>query len=489
MESKALHSQRIQQMAITYTLIVFTFVIAFSLQPAYAQNDQTKMNSRYPGMDGMQESPFVTVGEMLKHAVVFIKVEKERTVNAIPFHEFFGRPSPQPERKQIVPSSGSGVIIDKEGYILTNNHVVEDATKIVVKLADGEEQNAELIGTDPETDLALIKIDKVHPDHVASLGDSDEMRIGDWAIAMGNPLGLEWTLTVGVISAKGRSNLRIGGRGPAFQDFLQTDASINFGNSGGPLANIRGEVIGINTAINTSGQNIGFAIPINMAKEVVQDLRETGSVSRGYLGMLPTELTEVMKEALKIDDDLKGVFVETVEPNTPASEGGLEPADVVIKVDGKTVADVQDFRFRVAAHKPDSKMELTILRNGKEKDLHFVLGDRADYIASARTGQPAQADTWMGITVAGLQSPEARQGRIAVKEGVLITKVENGSAAEGNLSPGDVIVKIGSQSVTGMSDWQKVTRDLKDSKKAVLVQFHPGGQEITRFVALKDDSK
>lgn len=259
-------------------VIIFAVSMLFQWTGVALAQDDVSVQSKYPLIGDSYESPFVSVGEKLKPAVVYIKVEKEETVSEAfpgfdPFRDFFNKPRGQEPRKRTFPASGSGVIIDKRGYILTNNHVVENAKKITVKLEDDTEEEATLVGTDPETDLALIQINAVKPHQVAELGDSDEIRIGDWAIAMGNPLGLEWTLTVGVISAKGRSNLNISGRGPAFQDFIQTDASINFGNSGGPLANIRGEVIGINTAINTSGQNIGFAIPINMARKLSNNLK------------------------------------------------------------------------------------------------------------------------------------------------------------------------------------------------------------------------
>ncbi len=460
---------------------------------ASGKGQEIQIQNRYPLVGENYESPFVAVGERLKPAVVFINVEKEQMVSSYPFirelepfRDFFNLPRQESEpRRRTYPASGTGLIIDKTGLVLTNNHMVEDATVVTVKLEDGSECTAKIVGTDPETDLALLDIDDVDEKHVAILGDSDEIKIGDWAIAMGNPLGLDWTLTVGVISAKGRSNLNIAGRGPAFQDFIQTDASINFGNSGGPLANIRGEVIGINTAINTSGQNIGFAIPINMAKEVVHQLREKGSVSRGYLGLLPSELTPTLKEALKLDDKQKGVFVETVEPKTPAEEGGLEPGDVIVEVDNEPVSDVTDFRFRVAKHAPGSELELTVLREYKEKKLIFTLADRLDYVAAANQ-QKSEDSTWMGLTVTSLQSPQARQMNLEVDEGVLVINVGKDSPAEGKISAGDVIVKIGSDKISSLSDWQKVTRDLKDYQKAVLVMFHPQGKEQSRFVALKE---
>jgi serine protease Do len=436
------------------------------------------------------DSPFVSVAERLKPAVVYITVVKEQNISSqIPygFRQFFEmEPNPNEPRTRRVPSSGSGLIIDKDGYILTNNHVVSNATKITVKLVDGSEVNAEIIGTDPDTDLALIKVGKVKSEYVAPLGDSDAMRIGDWAIAMGSPLGLEWTLTVGVISAKGRSNLRIAGGGPVFQDFIQTDASINFGNSGGPLANIKGEVIGINSAINASAENIGFAIPINMAKEVVRQLREGGIVQRGYLGMMPTRLTALLREALAVGDDIKGVFVESVSANTPADEGGLKASDVVIEVDGKKVLDVNDFRFRVAAHAPGDDMDLTILREGKESRLNFILGNRADALNQPRTRVEVDED-WMGLKVAPLNSRMTQRMNIEVEEGVVVVSVDQDSPSEGKLRAGDVIVEVGQEAVKDINDWREVIGNLSDSDKAVLVIYHPGGRSATRIIALKQE--
>lgn len=461
---------------------------------AAAQDDQMQVEGRYAEAEGSFTSPFVTVADKLKPAVVFVEVLRETEVR-MPFHgfdpfeHFFG---PRPDRDEEpetrkVPSSGSGVIIDAEGLVVTNNHVVEDAIELTVKLADGSQREAEIVGRDPETDLALLKIGEVSEENVARLGDSGKLRIGEWAIAMGNPMGLEWTLTVGVVSAKGRANLAIAGGGPTFQDFIQTDASINFGNSGGPLANIRGEVIGINAAINARAENIGFAIPINMVKQVVEQLREHGEVRRGYLGMLPRPLTPIMKEAVGVDEDVEGVFVETVEPNTPAEEGGLMAGDVIVEMDGEPVDNVNDFRFRIARHEPGDKMTLTVIRKGDRRELDFRLGDRADLLA--QSGRPTddeeKLEAWMGLEVANLNHPRVRSRRLEVSSGVIILKVEDDSPAAGKMRPGDVIAEVDKQPVEDMSDWREIVSDLGDTDKAVLIKYHPQGQSATRFVALK----
>jgi len=471
--------------------IIGALVLVFSLS-LIATLSIAQTQSKYPLDATSFNSPFVSVADRLKPSVVFINVIREENVQSMSpfweFHPFLGpnkERGEQEQRKRKVPSSGSGLIIDELGYVLTNNHVVENATEITIKLADGSERNGEIVGMDPDTDLALVKIGAVDKEYVAPLGDSDNIRIGDWAIAMGSPLGLEWTLTVGVISAKGRSNLNIAGGGPVFQDFIQTDASINFGNSGGPLANIHGEVIGINAAINARAENIGFAIPINIAKDVVEQLINTGSVERGYLGMIPTPLTQLMKEALNLDEDTKGVFVEAVEPNTPASDGGLEESDVIIEVDGKNVKEVTDFRFRVARHAPDDKMELTVLRNGKKKKLDFTLGSRSAYLGTANVAPSVTKESWMGLNVESLNRSNAQRYNFEVEEGMLVTGLENDSPAAGKLRRGDVIVEIDQQEVLTVSDFNEVTSSLLDEDRAILVKYHPQGKSATRFIALK----
>lgn len=429
------------------------------------------------------ESPFVGVADRLKPAVVNITVARDLGGSGS-FHDYFrGNQSPQHPRRTM--SGGSGFIIDERGHVLTNHHVVEDAVEIKVSLFDGEERDATLIGADPETDIALLDIGSVESGWVADLGDSDEIRIGDWAIAMGNPMGLDWTLTVGVVSAKGRSDLSISGGGPVFQDFIQTDASINFGNSGGPLANIQGEVIGVNSAVSTSAQGIGFAIPINMARDVVADLLDAGYVQRGYLGMLPVELDALIKEALGLDEDLTGIFVDSVSPNTPAEAGGLVASDVITAVDGQPVEDVTQFRLLVAQHKPGESMELTIYRDQKKQTLLFTLADRSDYVSTANPSTNNSSHSWMGLRVMALTNPQARQMDIEVEHGVVIVNIEPDSPSEGKLQIGDVIAKVGGRNVHSLSDWQQITGGLGEPARAVLVMYYRGGKGISHFAALK----
>ena len=439
------------------------------------------------------ESPFVAVAEMVRPQVVNITSEREVVQNfqwpfellPDPFHNFFNpRQRQQQQRKYQVPASGSGIIINQDGYILTNNHVVEDSKRLTVKMENQTEVPAKIIGTDPETDLALIKIDKkLNPDQVATLGNSDQLKIGQWAIAVGNPFGLGWTVTVGVVSALGRSNLIISGGGPSYQDFIQTDASINFGNSGGPLVNIRGEVIGINAAVNTQGQGIGFAIPINIAKNIVDQLREHGSVVRGYLGMVPAELTPDMKEALGLSSDTKGVFVNDVQKNTPAEKGGLKAGDVILKLNDVQMDDVDQFRFKVAEMPPGAKISMLISRDGKDKTLDFTLGNRSEFLAT--TGQPSTKELkepWLGISVDAINSDKAQQMGVTADHGVVIVDLSANSPAQNVLNVGDVIIQVGQDEIQNMDDYNKAAEAMKDRTKPILFRVITGDR--THFEAV-----
>jgi serine protease Do len=444
--------------------------------------------SSVPYLSENGQSPFVAVAERVAPTVVNIETDRKvETSDAMddffrdsPLWEFFHRNQDTPRRREMrVPSSGSGIIISQDGYILTNNHVVADAEKMTVKIQSGREYKATVVGADPETDVAVIKVDHYfEPREVALPGNSDSIRVGDWAIAVGNPLGLDWTLTVGVISAKGRTNLSIAGSNLSYQDFIQTDASINYGNSGGPLCNIHGEVIGVNTAINPSGQGIGFAIPINMAMNVVNQLRDKGAVSRGYLGMLPRELTPDLRSALAVPEGTSGVFVERVDKNTPADDGGLKAGDVVTEFDGKKITDVTQFRMQVADHKPGSRVNLNILRNGESSSLSFTLGDRSK-LASLFGQEEAkpEKESWMGIQVEPVTEDIARALELDGAYGVIITEVDPDGPAARKLQERDVIIEVDRKAVDNIVDFKRIANELKDSKKAVLFRIVRNGQK------------
>jgi Do/DeqQ family serine protease len=404
---------------------------------------------------------------------------------------FFGRDDNGNGRPRTTPSSGSGFIIDTEGHILTNNHVVRDASDITVTLNDHRTYKAKVVGTDPETDVAVIKIAGDHLP-VLPLGDSDQLRVGDWAIAIGNPLGqLRGSVTVGIVSAQGRTDLNIWGGTPTFQDFIQTDASINFGNSGGPLCNIHGEAIGINTAINTSGQGIGFAIPINLAKHVADQLLASGKVQRAWLGIQLAELTPELAEGFGLAAVQQGILVQNVLPGTPADRAGLRRNDVIVEFNGQPVLDVPKFRLKVADTRIGSKVPLVVLRDGKRVPVDVLLAERPKDGGVAQNGDDNGNDndrgaigqahsTLGGLQVRDLTTEEKRAAKI--ESGVAITDVEEGSAAEdAGLQPGDIIQQLGGKPVTSATGFAKQLKDAKVKHAALLVISNG----TPRFVALQ----
>ncbi|HET7904861.1 MAG TPA: PDZ domain-containing protein, partial [Candidatus Eisenbacteria bacterium] len=320
---------------------------------------------------------------------------------------------------------------------------------------------------------------------VVPLGDSDEIRIGDWAIAIGNALGeLQGTLTVGVISAKGRSNLAIQGGAPSYQNFIQTDASINFGNSGGPLLNIRGEAIGINTAINPSGEGIGFAIPINLARNISKQLIATGKVTRGYLGIMPQELTPELADTWGLNGK-KGVLVGSVSNDTPASKAGFRVKDVITEFDGRKVDDVQDFRLLVADTPVNKKVRVKVLRQGSPADLYVTLAERPPDEQLNRAVQPPTT-TWLGAAVESITEAMAREHGLKDREGVIVTDIAEGSGAdEAGLRRGDVIVEVNDAVVKDKFEYDEALRKAreKNPKKPVVLLIKRG--DGTQFIAVE----
>ena len=435
----------------------------------------------------LPESPFVPVVDRALPAVVFIDVTKKVGGDGGDgsdefMRRFFGQPMP---RQQRVPSSGSGFIIDGQGRILTNNHVVRDAESIKVTLNDGRTFKATTVGTDPATDVAVIKIEGSKLP-VLPLGDSDKLRIGDWAIAIGNPLGdLRGSVTVGIISAQGRSNLNIFGGTPDYQDFIQTDASINFGNSGGPLCNIRGEAIGINTAINTSGQGIGFAIPINLAKHVAEQLVAHGTVKRAAMGVTLANMTPEIAEGFGLGDQ-QGVIIQSIQDGSPAAKAGLRRNDVIVDMDGTPVTDLSKFRLRIADTPVGTKVKLGLLRDGKRLTADVTLTDRDLTIASNQPqvkGDDETADD-IGMTVRDMTASERTE--LKIDSGVRVTDVADGSEAEDkDIQPGDVIEEVNRVPVKNAADFKtQVAKVRKAGKPVVMIVNRNGG---TRFETLKLD--
>jgi serine protease Do len=480
------------------SLLIVGIVVGFILAGQLSLSPQSIAKESGTHALSALESPFTQIADRTLPGVV--SIESKRKVDAGtgqpyqfegPYGDFFRRlfpetpQGPRGQQPQVrIPSSGSGFIIDKEGHILTNNHVVRDASDITVTLSDHRKFKAKVVGSDPSTDVAIILIDGAGALPTVPLGDSDEIRIGDWAIAIGNALGeLDGTLTVGVISAKGRSNLSIVGGSPAYQYFIQTDASINFGNSGGPLLNIRGEAIGINTAINPSGEGIGFAIPINLAKNIAKQLIASGKVTRGYLGIMPQELTPDLAETWGIKNT-KGILVGSVSNDTPASEAGFRVKDVITAFDGKQVDDVQRFRFLVADTPVKKKVKVDILRGGQPRELYVTLAERpGDEVLRRQEVTPA---TWLGMAVEPLSGDFAKENNFREKEGVVVIEVAPGSGADdAGLQRGDVIKEVNDKPVKDVFEYNDTLEQArsKNPKKPVVLLIKRG--DSTQFIAVQ----
>lgn len=456
------------------------------------------------GIESLRKSSkaFAEVAKEVSPAVVFIQIEK--TVQQPDFQffspfgqgspfgdeffrRFFGMPGPERPQQyhrsphQRIVGQGSGFIISKDGYILTNNHVVGDADKVIVKLLDGREFTAKTIGADPHSDVAVIKIDAVDLP-VLKLGDSDAIEVGEWVVAIGNPFGLSHTLTVGVVSAKGRSSIGIAD----YENFIQTDAAINPGNSGGPLVNLDGKVVGMNTAIfSQSGgyMGIGFAIPINMAKSIKDQLIQTGSVVRGYLGIIIQEMTPELAKSFGMKDQ-KGILVSQVSEDSPAEKAGMKQGDVIIEFNGKPVDQVGHFRNEVALKRPGSLENITILRNGKRKVLSITIGKLKDKEV-AMAGSPHNLKK-LGITVQNLSPKLARQFGLEGKKGVVVTDVAPDSAAAfANIKPGGIILEVNRKPVENTEEFKKALAGIPENS-AVLLLIKEG--DYARYVTLKSNT-
>jgi len=396
-----------------------------------------------------------------------------------PFNDFwkrfFGGPPRGPQRQR---SLGSGFIIDNDGSILTNNHVVENATKIVVKLAgDDQDYEAKVVGRDAKTDIAVIKINTKTTLPAANLGDSDRLEVGEWVMAVGNPFGLDGTVTSGIVSAKGRHNIT---QGP-YDNFIQTDASINPGNSGGPLINLRGEVIGINTAIfSRTGGNIGigFAIPINLVKELLPQLRGKGKVTRGYLGVLIQKVTPDIAESLGMDKAY-GALVANVSKDGPAERAGVKVGDVIVEFDGSAINDSGDLPIIVARTPVEKKVRMKVLRDKKEVVLNVAVGELKDeeVVASA----PEKGE--LGLTVQRLTPQMAESLGLDKSDGVVVSAVEPGSVAEeAGIRRGDVIMEVDRRAVRNLDDYKKAIAGVRKGR-GLLFLVRRG--ESTLFLALK----
>ncbi len=431
---------------------------------------------------------FVEVAKKVQPAVVNITTEKTVTMKpwerygddffkGSPFEEFFRGFGFSPREKgkeyrQKQRSGGSGVIVDKEGYILTNNHVVEGVDKVKVRLNDGRDFTATVTGQDRRTDLAVLHI-KAKDLPVATLGDSDKLEVGEWAIAIGSPFGLEHTVTVGVISAKGRTGLGTG----TYEDFIQTDASINPGNSGGPLCNIDGEVIGINAMIIQPGTGIGFAIPINMAKQILNDLIKQGKVVRPWLGISAQDLTPEMMEYFQVKEK-EGVLVGQVYPSTGAEKAGLVSGDIIKSVDDKGVKNVAELVKEIQRKKIGQKIKLNLIRNGKEMTAEVTTAAMPDK-PEGQKEKEKEAEEKLGAKVQELTPPLASRYQISgVKYGAVVVGIEDGSLAdEMGLQEGDVILEINRKKIDSLKDFEKASKDA-NLDKGILFHIHRKGRSF-----------
>jgi len=483
------HQSTRSQYYVIFAVVVFLlFTTPLS---ALAQDTQSIETLRRMG------KAFAGIAEKASPAVVSIKTEKTVrqeyfTMPDWPFGEPFNpfdddlferffrrrfspRRSPRPKQRQT--AQGTGFIISADGYILTNNHLVGEADKVTVKREGNPEVEAKVIGADPDSDVAVIKIDAKDLPYL-ELGDSDALEVGEWVLAIGNPFGLSHTVTAGIVSAKGRSNIGLA----TYEDFIQTDAAINFGNSGGPLITLDGKVVGINTAILGPGGNIGigFAIPINMAKAICEQIIESGTVVRGYLGIWYEELTPTLARAFGLEEDTKGVAITKVIEDTPAEKAGLKHNDVIIEFDGQPIENKDTFLKQVARLKPGTKAKLVVLRDGKQKTFTIKVGKRPpkDEIVGAKL----EAIENLGFSVQDLTDDIAERYGYEDLSGVIVTRVESGSEAAGaGLVSGMLIMEVNRMPVKNTRDFNEAIRK---AAKGVPVLFLVTDGRYTRFIAL-----
>ena len=506
--------------AIVIASVAFGILISADLGLMKKSKAQTASMQTPAGPAGAVTIPsFADVAARVMPAVVsirsteIVKMSAQRRQFGIdPFEFFFPDPrnpqnphrqpqgqddSPGDDDEQRQTSGGSGFIISGDGYVLTNNHVIEGATKIEVHYGADENGNggrttqAKIIGRDPATDLALLKIDVDHELPWIRLGDSDRIRKGDWAVAIGHPFAFENTLTVGVISAKGRA-LGLSRETQSFENFIQTDAAINFGNSGGPLLNIAGEVVGINTAIRGGGaQGIGFATPINTAKTLLPQLKQ-GKVTRGYLGMSISDVTEETREAFNLSE-ARGALVQAVEPGKPADKAGIHHGDVVVAIDGKPIRNNRELIDYISYLPVGSEVKIDVIREGKHQTLTAKTAERPDEEEGEEqeTESVEPARNKLGMTVQNLTAEMRRIYSLPENlTGVVVTDVKNVSpAGEANISEGDVISEVQGQRVSNIDEFRAVIDRVRSGQRVRMYVTTPagraGGQSISTYRILQ----
>jgi len=444
---------------------------------------------------------FATLADRVVPSVVSVRIkdvqdpsERSRQMPRDPFHEFFrgpeGRPNDEPSVRR---SAGSGFFISGDGEIVTNFHVINHADEIEIELVDGTRFDAEIIGRDEATDLALIKVSKPDRDFAyLALGESEVVRVGEWVMAVGNPLDMDHTVTVGVVSAKGRV-LGLSREGTSFENYIQTDAAINLGNSGGPLVNIRGEVIAINTAINARGQNLGFAVPVNILRQILPQLRETGMVVRGFLGITVTNLDQDSAEAFGLNSR-DGALVAEVAPGRAADKGGVRHGDIVVAINGEPIEDTRELIDTISAMRPGTLVELTIIRDGKQSKLEVELEARdAVGEVDASDAEPSREDDTaerLGISVSEIDSQIRRMYGLEDEiEGVVITRVLPVSpAADENLIRGDVILEANGETIETVDQLREIVSEVPDGGYLRLYVQRPqmGGRSFFAILKLEE---
>ncbi len=421
------------------------------------------------------QNVFIEIATRAKPAVVNIS-----PAPAVSHSSKSDEPSVERKRPDVPQGSGSGVIIDKKGTIITNQHVVGDAKEVEVRLSDKRKFIGKVLGRDSDTDLAVVKIESPADFPTLPLGDSSKVKVGQWAIAVGNPFGLEGTVTIGVISATGRESVNLS----RYEDFIQTDASINPGNSGGPLLNLKGEVIGINTAIINFAQGIGFAIPSSMANEVITQLISTGKVTRGWLGIGIQEVSTDLAEKFHIKEGA-GILVSEVFEGDPAARAGVQPGDIITKIDGREITSTSTLSRIVASILPGKKSEMIVLRDGKTVTLPIILGERKDEQKVANI--PAQIENPLGISVTEITAELKEKYKLKVEKGILISKLDPDSRFETDaLREGDVIKELNKQKIETVAEFNLAAKKIKETDSPLI---YINRENRSFFIVLKPKEK
>ncbi len=481
--------RRSQAVVLASALAVGLGVVGFAAGHAGSANPPAILKLANPD-EGPSRTGFAPVVKKVLPAVVNIsstkisKIPTQFEGNGVPddplFRQFFGNSNPQFSVPREAPQQreeglGSGVIMTPNGYIVTNNHVVDGASSVRVTLSDKREFAAKVIATDPKSDIAVVKIDASDLPCI-TVGDSSKIQVGDYALAVGDPFGVGKTVTMGIVSATGRSHLGI----EDYEDFIQTDAPINPGNSGGALINDRGELIGINTAIIAHGssgnQGIGFAIPVNMVRNVMDQLIRNGKVTRAYLGIVPQDVTPAMAKAFG-ENEVNGALVGDVSPNSPAARSGLEKGDIILDVNGKPVADSNDLRMTISMMQPDASVNLRVFRNGGERNVNVQLGEMPTTTASVNPQGEHKSSALSGVSVDNLDAQSAHDlGLPANTAGVVVTNVDPSSAAaDAGLQRGDVIQQVNRKPVANTSEFEQA---LGSSKESTLLLVNRNGSTL-----------